>query len=81
VLLAQANWKDDRVVSHLEYEVGFGWTSASHHWRFSTGYMFSHWMNAVTMPTFIDAVQADNYTDVEDTISFDGAVTRVEVLW
>ncbi len=81
VLLAQANWKDDRVVSHLDYEVGLGWISASQHWRFSTGYMFSHWMNAVTMPAFIDAVQADNYTDVEDTITFDGVVTRVEVLW
>jgi hypothetical protein len=43
--------------------------------------MFSHWMNAVTTPEFIDAVQADNYTDVEDTITFDGVVTRVEVLW
>ncbi len=81
VLLAQANWKDDRVVTQLEYEVGFGWMSASQHWRFSTGYMFSHWMNAVTTPVFIDAVQADNYSDVEDTITFDGVVTRVEVLW
>jgi hypothetical protein len=81
VLLAQANWKDDRVVSQLEYEIGLGWMSASGHWRFSSGYMFSHWMNAVTMPEFIDAVQADNYTDVEDTITFDGVVTRVEVLW
>ena len=81
VLLAQANWKDDRVVPHLEYEIGLGWMNASGHWRFSSGYMFSHWMNAVTMPTFIDAVQADNYTDVEDTITFDGLVTRVEVCW
>jgi hypothetical protein len=81
VLLAQANWKDDRVVSNLEYEIGLGWMSASGHWRFATGYMFSHWMNAVTMPTFIDAVQADNYTDVEDTITFDGVVTRVEARW
>jgi Legionella pneumophila major outer membrane protein precursor len=81
VLLAQVNWKDDRVVSHLEYEIGFGWMSASEHWRFSSGYLFSHWMNAVTMPAFIDAVQADNYSDVEDTISFDGLVTRVEARW
>ena len=81
VLLAQANWKDDRVVSHLEYELGLGWMSASQHWRFSTGYMFSHWMNTVTVPEFVDAVQADNYTDVGDTLSFDGFVTRVEARW
>jgi hypothetical protein len=81
VLLAQANWKDDRVVSHVEYEIGLGWMNASGHWRFSSGYMFSHRMNAVTMPACIDAVQADNYSDVEDTISFDGLVTRVEARW
>ncbi len=81
VLLAQVNWKDDRVVSHVEYEIGLGWMSASEHWRFATGYMFSHWMNAVTTPEFIDAVQADSYTDVGDTITFDGFVTRIEARW
>jgi hypothetical protein len=81
VLLTQVNWKDDRVVSHVEYEIGFGWMNCSGHWRFATGYMFSHWMNAVTTPEFIDAVQADNYTNVDDTISFDGVVTRVEARW
>jgi hypothetical protein len=55
--------------------------SASEHWRFASGYMFSHWMNAITVPEFIDAVQADNYTDVGDTLSFDGFVTSVEARW
>jgi hypothetical protein len=81
VLLAQANWRDDRIVPQLEYELGFGWTSPSDHWRFAAGYMYSHWMNTVTMGEFIDAVQADNYVDVEDTITFDGLVTRVECRW
>lgn len=78
VLLARAVWKDDRIVPQLEYEVGLGWTSPSDRWRLAAGYMYSHWMNTVTVGEFIDSVQADNYVDIEDTLSFDGFVTRVE---
>jgi hypothetical protein len=81
VLLAQANWKDDRIVPHVEYELGIGWTSPSDRCRITTGYMYSHWMNTVSVSEFIDAVQADNYVDVEDTLSFDGFVTRLECRW
>jgi hypothetical protein len=77
-LLAHSHWKDNRVISQVEYEIGFGWTCPSEHWRISTGYMFSHWLNVVTTDAFIDAVQADNYTDVDDSLSFDGFVTRLE---
>ena len=55
--------------------------SPSGHWRFTTGYMLSHWANVVTTPEFIDAVQADNYTDVDGDLTFDGAVTRAELRW
>jgi hypothetical protein len=81
VLLAQANWKDDRIVPQVEYELGLAWTSTSDRWRLTTGYMYSHWLNTVTTGEFIDAVQADNYVDVEDTLSFDGFVTRLECRW
>jgi hypothetical protein len=81
ILLAQANWKDDRIVPNVEYELGIGWTSPSDRCRFTTGYMYSHWMNTVSTSEFIDAVQADNYVDVEDTLSFDGFVTRLECRW
>ena len=81
VLLARSVWKDDRVVPQLEYELGLGWTSPSGHWRFTTGYMLSHWANVVTTPEFIDAVQADNYVDVDGNLTFDGAVSRVELRW
>ena len=77
-LLAQAHWRDNRVVAQVEYELGIGWTCPSQRWRIASGYMFSHWMNVVTTETFIDAVQADNYTDVDDTLTFDGFVTRLE---
>jgi hypothetical protein len=80
-LLAQANWKDDRVVSQLEYEFGIGLTSIDCHWRANLGYMLSYWDNVVTTSDFINAVQADNYTNVGDSITFDGFVSRVEYRW
>jgi Legionella pneumophila major outer membrane protein precursor len=81
VLLARARWKDDRVVPQLEYELGLGWTSPSGCWRFTTGYMLSHWANVVTTPEFVDAVQANNYVDVDGNLTFDGGVSRIEFRW
>jgi hypothetical protein len=81
VLLAQSNWSENRVVPQVDYELGLQWTSPNNHWRARAGYLVSHWSNAVTSPTFIDAVQANNYTNVEDTITFDGAVGRIEFIW
>ncbi|MGE3241696.1 MAG: Lpg1974 family pore-forming outer membrane protein [Pirellulales bacterium] len=77
-MLAMADWKDDRVIGRFEYEVGASCTSMNGCWRVAAGYMFSYWTNAVTTPEFIDAVQADNYTNVGDTLGFNGLVGRVE---
>ena len=79
VLLADVRWKDDRFVTILDYELGLAWTSCSGCLRLSAGYMAQFWYNTITTPELIDAVQATNYTDVGDTLSFDGVVTRVEV--
>lgn len=81
VLLADSRWKDDRCVAILDYELGLAWTSCSGCLRLSAGYMAQFWYNTITTPELIDAVQATNYTDVGDTLSFDGAVTRVEVIF
>jgi hypothetical protein len=78
VLLAESMWNDDRIVPMLDYEIGVAWTSIQGHWRLALGYMGSHWFNTVSTPTFVDAVQADNYVNVGDTISFDGLVGRIE---
>ena len=78
IALAQANWKDDRFVTILDYEIGVAWTSQSRLWRISSGYSAAFWFNAITTPEFVDAVQADNYTDLGDTIAFDGIITRLE---
>jgi hypothetical protein len=79
--LAQASWSDDRIVPMLDYELGLAWTGLDGHLRLAVGYMASHWFNAVTTPMFVDAVQANNYVDVGDTISFDGLVGHVEFRW
>ncbi len=78
---AQTSWTDDRITPILEYELGLGWQSPSGTVRVSAGYYMAAWMNAVTTPAWIDAVQADNFTDVEDTITFDGLTARVEIGW
>jgi hypothetical protein len=78
---AEAIWQDDRIVPMLDYELGLAWTSPLGRFRLAAGYLASHWFNAVTTPVFVDAVQANNYVDVSDTISFDGLVGRAEVRW
>ncbi|HEY4233333.1 MAG TPA: Lpg1974 family pore-forming outer membrane protein [Lacipirellulaceae bacterium] len=80
-LLAQSDWHDDRIVPMLDYELGVAWTAPSNHLRLAVGYMASHWFNIVSTPTFVDAVQADNYVNVHDTLSFDGLVGHAELRW
>lgn len=76
--LAIVDWADDRIAPMLEYEVGVAWTNCNGRWRVSAGYTAIHWFNAVTTPEFIDAVQADNYTDIGDTLTFHGLTSKVE---
>ena len=80
-LLALSNWQDDRIVPMLDYEFGIAWTAPSNHLRLSVGYMAEHWFNIVSTPTLVDAVQADNYVNVHDTLSFDGLVGHAELRW
>ena len=79
--LAIAKWDDDRISPILEYEFGVAWTNCCGNMRISAGYMGMHWFNVVTTSTFIDAVQANNYSDVGDTLSFDGLTARAEIRW
>lgn len=76
--LAIVSWTDDRVVPMLEYEVGVAWTSCSGHCRAKFGYTAIHYFNTVTTPEFIDAVQANNYTDVGGELTFSGLTSTVE---
>ena len=81
IQLALARWKDDRIMTQFEYEAGLAWTGPRKRWRFSAGYLQSFWFNAVTPNEFIPAVQSSDYTDVSDTIMFDGLTARIERLW
>jgi hypothetical protein len=81
VLLADAVWTDHRIVPQLEYEAGFRWCKPNCHWNCSAGYMVSQWLNTVTTPEFIDAVQHDRYVNVGDSITFAGLVARVGCCW
>lgn len=78
---AQTSWEDDRITPILEYELGLGWQSSGGNVRISAGYYMAAWTNAVTTPAWIDAVQQDNFSDVDDTITFDGLTARVQVGW
>ncbi|TWT41622.1 Lpg1974 family pore-forming outer membrane protein [Botrimarina hoheduenensis] len=79
VLLAEARWQDNRVISQVEYEIGVRLKTTNDRMRVSAGYQFQHWGNVVTTSDWVDAVRADNYTDLGDTMSFDGLVARVEL--
>lgn len=77
--LAIVRWEDDRIVPMIEYEVGLAWTSCSGCCRAKIGYTAIHYLNVVTTPEFVDAVQADNYVDIGDSLSFSGLSTSFEV--
>ncbi len=78
---ATTSWQDDRVVPVLEYELGIGWQNPTGTLRLKAGYFMSAWYNMVTTSRYIQAVQASNYADVGDTMTFDGLVARVELRW
>lgn len=75
---AVTGFEDDRIVSLLELELGVGWQSPCGRFRWTAGYYIGSWFNAMTTPGFVDAVQANDLNDVEDTLTFDGLTTRVE---
>ena len=79
--LAAVNFEDHRIMTLFDYELGLAWTGPRKRWRFAAGYTQSYWFNAVTTANFILAVQSGNYSDVSDTIMFDGLTARVEHLW
>jgi hypothetical protein len=79
LLQTGTGWRDSRTVPILEYELGAGWQNSTGRFRVSGGYYFAAWFNTITTPEYIQAVQTSNYVDLEDTITFDGFTTRVEL--
>lgn len=77
-LEVNTSWEDERVISMLEMEFGVGWQSKGGRLRASAGYLVTAWFNTVTTENFIDAIQANEFTDVSDTVAFDGLTARLE---
>lgn len=81
VLLANAVWQDDRIITMLDLEAGLSWTGPCGRWKVSSGYVSSYWFNTLTTAEFIDAVQANSYDNAADTLTFDGFTARIERRW
>jgi hypothetical protein len=69
----------DRVVPILDCELGSGLSLWNDKLRITAGYSFSGWFNIVRTDQFIGAVQANNFTGMSSTLTFDGFVGRVEM--
>jgi len=79
VIEVNTSWRASRVVPILDLELGGGWTSHDGRCMFTVGYMVSAWFNVVDADTFIRGVQANNFSDMDDTVVFDGLVGRAEI--
>ena len=47
--------------------------------RVSGGYMVSAWLNGVATDRWIDAVHANDFTEMSDVITFDGLTAKAEL--
>lgn len=79
--LAIAEWSDNRAIALTELELGVAKSFACDRFQISAGYLMQQWDNVVTTSEFIDAVQADNYTNLNDNLGFDGLTVRLEGRW
>ncbi len=70
---------DYRVVTILESELGVGWESNCGRLRVTGGYAVSGWLNTLTTGSYIDGVRAGSYTDLSETLAFNGLVSRIEL--
>lgn len=77
------SWKAGRLMTILDLEAGIGWQNFTGNLRFSTGYMFSAWYNAVRVNDWINNVQQNNFVDpnMSGVVTFDGFTAKMELLW
>lgn len=72
-------YEEYRITPVTELELGFGWQSDKGHVRATVGYLTSAWFNSVSTREYIDAVRNNQYHDVDETITFDGLTSRIEL--
>ena len=75
---ASAGIEDDRIVTVLEAEIGIAYRPPCGWWRANVGYYVAGWYNVITTSEFVQAVQADDFSDVDDTLTFDGLTARLQ---
>jgi hypothetical protein len=80
-VIAATSWTAGRVVSLLDLELGIGWTSAQGCVRLTAGYMFNTWLNMINTDEWIQAVQNNDFVDIDGDLTFDGLVARAEIRW
>jgi hypothetical protein len=76
--IADTAWETGRLVTQLDFELGVGWHNKCDTFRMSFGYLVSGWFNVVKTDDWIDAVQANDFSNLGSTMTFDGLVARVE---
>jgi hypothetical protein len=81
--LVTTGFKQTRLVTNLELELGLSYSCCCDHVRLSAGYMISSWSNMVSTNDLIDAVQTStfnqNRNNLRDTLIIDGIVVHREV--
>ena len=65
-------FSDFRITPLLELEVGLAWSSKCGRARVNAGFMTNSWYDALSSRSYINAVQAGQYDDVGETITFSG---------
>jgi len=71
-------WEAGRIVPTFDLELGGGIYLPGGTMQLTVGYVFSAWTNVVKTEDWIHAVQTNDFRDMDDTITFDGLVARVE---
>jgi hypothetical protein len=70
---------DYRLMTILQAELGVGWQDEAGVFRTTLGYQVAGWFNALTIGSYIPGVQNRRFDDLNETITFDGLVARIEV--
>ncbi len=76
--IVDTSWESGRIVTQLDFELGFGWSPAACA-RVSAGYLVSSWFNAVGTDEYIQSVRRNQYGGLGDGITFDGLVVHCEL--
>ncbi|MEZ6086852.1 MAG: Lpg1974 family pore-forming outer membrane protein [Pirellulaceae bacterium] len=72
-------FEDFRITPVLEAGLGIGWQSDSGCIRATVGYTAQAWYNALTTRSYVNGVRNGNYTDLDESITFIGLTSQLEL--